>query len=286
MMRETRKGKNLTLMFDGVSEMLEYVERDTDMTYHNRESRKVASSDSWSGTKTWEDAVELARKGYSDVRAEVDELTAIISSRVSEVVDTMSLSRFDVTGGMVDVSRFVEGEPECMVDYVLAEAPTQGKVTTILMNAGYGCGVDSKAIFAQGAAVCALVEVLAQCGQNVELWVEMCGCADGVNKGSVASVLVKLKDARDLLDVNGFMFGVVHPAWFRRMMFAVGEQWNVEDRRRWGIGSYYFYPSNPQQGELVGADLVIGESQRLLRVSEYDAEWIVARLIEAGVDVG
>lgn len=175
-------------------------------------------------TDSWDEMVALAENGWDEVRPTVDALVEKIDADIAPRLQPAFQSYFDVSGGMVDVGRFLDGEPECMVETRLVEIAKPGRVVTLLISGGVMAGVDTASIIERGCAIVALVDSLEKMQHGCEIWLEM-SCAknrDATPKTApVLTHLVKLKSAEDAMDVDMLMFAIAHPARHRRMTFAL-----------------------------------------------------------------
>lgn len=227
---------------------------------------------------TWQDAVSLAENGWSEKRKDVDSMTDMVFGQVQEMVDLEFQSRFDVTGSAIDMGRFLDGEPECMIEFHEEHAATQGNMVTVLVNASYAGMVSSRKIAEQGAAICALVEALGKLNRSVEIWME-----DLTVVGrNMHSTLVKVKDATDYMDSDQLMFCMGHAAFLRRLCFAVMEMMDVQYHDRFNTGNGYGAAAPPVCKKIVGADIVLGDSN--INGMVFDGEWVVGKMKELGIE--
>lgn len=184
--------------------------------YPGAEGWRANSSDPWRGTPTWAKALTLAEEGWDEVRPEVERISETIKDDVRPLLLSTFRSDFDVAGAAVDIARFLDGEPECMVQLTPVKIAKPGRVISILVNVGATLGVSAATIRKRGAAVCALVEVLELLQHSTEVWVESTAEKDA----QVATVLVKVKAAEDRLDIGKLSFALANPAMQRRLVFS------------------------------------------------------------------
>lgn len=182
-----------------------------------------SSSAGWAGSASLEDAVNIAKHGYMEVRPQVDALFDDISERIADRLDMRFQTTLNYTGAVVDMGRFVLGDPECMLDYVPETADTMNRVVRILVNISASSGVSADEIRRRGVAVAALVDTLHKMGMGMELWVEDALKA-GVNYGSRFATRCKIHDSSQMMDIDSLMFALAHPSMLRRLVFSVQEQ--------------------------------------------------------------
>ena len=222
----------------------------------------------FTGSESWEDALELSRKGWGEIRPAVDALVEKMEAKIAPVLQPAFTSYFDVSGGMVDVGRFMDGEPECMVETRLIETARPGKVISILVNGSFNAGTQGKAIQERGAAIVALVDALEKMQHSTEIDVEI-SCLEGL------TTLIRVKNAEDGLDIDALMFAIAHPSALRRIYFAY-----LEGHKTFGYlaDSTYGASSPLKMRAEVGAAIALDS------VLNMDAaEWIERELTEFGL---
>lgn len=220
-------------------------------------------------------ALAMARQGYQGARAEVDALTEKISDHITPILKPAFESYFDVSGGMVDVGRFLDGEPECMVETRLVEIAKPGRVISILVNGCFSAGISQTQFRQRGAAIVGLVDALEKCQYSTEVWLEV--------SHKTVSYLVKVKGAEDMLDIDILMFAIGHEACFRQLSFAIqdGEKASLQVGSNSGMG----YVWKLSCAELVSANVCL--EPLIYNDPTANAEvWIKERLSEFGLVKG
>lgn len=211
-------------------------------------------------TKTLKDAIALGLDGWSEVRPEVEKQLAELESQIAEHVEPAFKAQHAVVGGAVDIARFIQGEPECMIDYVTEPLARMGRVVKVLVNMVFSSYVKTADVVQRGVVAVGLIDTLHKLGVGVEVWIEMPTASGGVDSGDVNSQLVLLHDSGELLDVDNLMFGMCHPSMLRRVGFSVTEQSKWKHAEKLVKGGYG-YPNNVECANIVGADVVIDKVQ-------------------------
>lgn len=219
-----------------------------------------SNNSSFTLTASLQDAVDLGLKGYTDVRPDVEAQLNELESHIAEHLDVAFQARHSVVGGSVDVARFIQGEPECMIDYVAEPQARMGRVVKVLVNMVFSAHVNTADIVKRGVVVCALIDTLHKLGVGVEVWSEEPTAHRGIDKGDVSSHLVKLHDSSEMLDIDNLMFGLCHPSMLRRIGFSVTEQSGWKHAKEVTAGGYG-YPNNLECVARIGADVTIGKVQ-------------------------
>lgn len=223
--------------FDSFGDFVSYAKQNTEPLSSNKEEKN-----NWSGTKSLKKACDLAHNGWDEVRPEVDAILNDLESRIAMTIGDRFVTNFGVTGAVVDMGRFMSGEPECMQDFMLEPEAGMGKVVKVLIAGVTSAGVSPQSIMDRGCAVLALVDTLHKLGVGIELWWE--SCVEGNDKKAYSSA-VKLHDSSEMLDINAVMFALAHPSMLRRLQFSVQEQ--SETARQQNVGGGYGYCTLPMQ---------------------------------------
>lgn len=175
----------------------------------------------WAGVATFGQAVKLAASGWDAILPEVEALCLQVEDRVDlERFDVGFQATYDVAGAEVDVSRFLSGDPECMVESLPVRISRHGRAVRLVVPVGFLAQVNGPVAEARGAAVLALVDLLAVAGHPVEIWAVSHSHPSGSRTAETIAVAVKVQEATDPVDVGRLSFVLAHRAMFRHLMFA------------------------------------------------------------------
>lgn len=229
----------------------------------------------WSGTDSYEEATQLALKGWP----EGAERARKLATRLSEEMVT-SLKRpeiaFDVTGDMFDMGRVMADEPESWMKWEDGQEDG-GKPLHIVLNCSVSAGVDKKIIEMRGTAVCALVIVLEAAARpcKVEIGAGIQDYGYGEDDYFLEPRVV-VKDYYEPIQVDAVAYALIHTSFFRRHIFSAMEVMGVKS-------SGYGMPSDLRgpKGDLYLGHALWGDKQW---GSEQAAQkWIMDQLKLQGV---
>jgi hypothetical protein len=210
-----------------------------------------------------------------DVERTMDELR----ERLNLHLDTGFRETYDVSGGYVDIGRYLDGEPECMVEQWVEPMPKKGKVLKVLTNITASAFIDSATISKRGRAVVVATEVLHRMGFGLELW---CGEAVKGNEDRT-SEMVKIKEAGDPMDWDAVMFMLSNPMNLRRVTFALNELRDKDQKQRMGFTEYGGYGSPCEFPEEITNQFDV--NMPMLRSNDFDATAFIKEiLVTAEVD--
>lgn len=136
---------------------------DVDKTSH------IAGNKKFSGTATFNEAVELATRGWPKGTKRLAKLRAQLDHVVEKAVSARACTlHWDVTGDFLDVGRVLSGEAESFGG-IRDDADTQPstRVARIYANVSALGVVESESIFSAGAAIYAAVDILESLGHRV-----------------------------------------------------------------------------------------------------------------------
>jgi hypothetical protein len=169
-------------------------------------------SSSWYGNVTFEEACDLAIKGDMSRVAKSD---ALMSRYEALVLETHGRAwRDDVVGALPNVPAFIAGHPLNMRRRVRQE--NAAAPIAIMVDCCVSAGVNAEMLARRGAAILALVRILAG-RRPVELWA--CTMVGGYNPRSCVTTATRIETAP--LDLGQAAFALTHPAFLRRIGFAV-----------------------------------------------------------------
>jgi len=208
--------------------------------------------DSWAGgSKT--QAVRMATTtGYSDAVPEAEALATAVADTVAAQVNLETFqSAFDVAGSEVDISRFMAGTPECMIEAQPIRIAKAGRAVRLVVSFSYHCGISEAVVRRRGAAVMALVYVLQQLQHPLEVW-----GSHGTTGGDVRKHdLVQIQRADEPADIGRIMYALAHPTMLRRLCFSVEDHEPANIRKALGIGGSYGRPSDTSEADLQAGGL-------------------------------
>lgn len=231
------KGRKLHCeLFDSLGEFIKYAQTNP----------KTGSSDKpyqedWHGphAKSLKATCELATEGWTELRPRVDNILTDVTERLADKLSELYKPMYDFGGAYVDMGRFVEGDPECMVNFSASADNGIGRVIKVVVAGTASAYIQAEWLMARGVAVLSLIDTINKLGFGVELWWDSTISGDENNAYTTA---VKLHDSADTLDINSVMFALAHPSMLRRLTFSVQEQSETAHQQHATLGSGYGVP--------------------------------------------
>lgn len=267
--------------FDSYSELVKLAQEQPNKMASDRKP-----TSNMNATRNFKEAYELAIHGWHDVRRKVDAAMEPIRQRLSDTLGVVTERTFDMVGFEPDIDRYLSGELECMVDDLFVEAPKQGNVFTLLVDASMAWSNSHEEVIARGATLCAMVEAFNMMGFQLDIWVETTVAAlHAKHRGkSLATALVPISRAGDPLDIDQIMFAIGHPDFNRRIIWAYME--GVEDYREiFGYqtgGGYGLTRQGAHMNDFVDASVIVSLDGNYEMTRNPEA-WILSQLELQGV---
>ena len=146
-----------------------------------------------------------------------------------------------MTGAAVDVALFLEGEPECMIEY----HSEPDKMIEVLVSNAASASVGADYLFNRGSAIASVVYSLLCSNYRVRL--ELITCI--IEDGDYHLTRIVLSEFGDVLDPSRLAYWLVHPAALRRSLLRLNETNDADCRERFGFYKEggYGYPINVPQ---------------------------------------
>ena len=248
---------------------------------YTRASRRNA--DHWSGNLSWNDAKELALKGWRDGLKDIQKYQAKISPFIAEKV-LRHQQVFGVSGYNVDVGCYLANDPECFVSRVYEEQNYPGKIYTIVCSISFSSSISPETIIQRGAMICALIDAIEYAGHRAEVICNDASCVrneSDYRNGKYKEygwfeVDVTIKKADQPLEMIELAFCLAHPSMLRKIMFSVAEIEGWSD-----FANNYGIPAKASnKGDLYIQEVFSGE------VTDDEAiNWVLTELKKLGVDL-
>ena len=226
MIRKEENG-NKMVMFNSITELVQF-NRETERTqfYKNYHMSDELGRSRYDFTKTnsYEEAEDLLLHGW-------DEMAEKLTKKVSNVKCQNGYKNktvYGVQGYQACVPRYLQGMPDSMVSN--KRIMTKQKVLNIIKDFGYSGGTSAQTIEDESIKVLKAVSDLESRGYRVNLSITF------VSKycGKYISMMVKIKNASQRMNIKQMAFPLVHPSMFRRIVFGVIER--LEETKNFGSG--------------------------------------------------
>ena len=215
-MKETTiKNKHITTYireFASLSEFYGYIKTTPfNSAFSNKGDRSsIMASEEFAGTKTFEEAVELMKNGWSD---EAIKLTHLLKDKAKDTItSTKTRPTYSVQGFQCSVPRYLQGIPDNMINK--KNIAVKQKVITINKSITYSSFVSKKTIEEESVKALSLINNIESQGYRCNLNIIFCS-----EKGNTREMVkVRIKSSGERINVTKLAFPLVHPSMLRRLL--------------------------------------------------------------------
>lgn len=213
-MKREAKNNKYVQCFDSINEFYQYISKTPfNETFQWSAHRSVECGiafESFSKTRSFEQAVELLKNGWDDMAKQLQ--NKIASKDVNVQMVQIQKSVLSVQGFQPVVPLYLAGVPQNMVSKQMQ--PVKQKVVNITKSINYSAFVSSDKIVEESIKVMQLVRKLERQGIKCNISVAL-----GVEAGGRTLVCkIKVKNASERLNVSKLAFPLVHPSMLRRLL--------------------------------------------------------------------
>ena len=204
---ETRE----VIEYDSLNEFCDYI-TNTPFNKAFQWSKHSSVSNDYSFTKTYtfNEAVELFKKGWSDMATKLVQRLKVIENEVKPM--TKPRNTLSVAGYQAIVPLYLQGVPNNMMNKKMV--PVKQKVITLNKSLDYNASVKSEQIIEESIKSLQIVKKLEAQGYRCNLNIVL-----GSAKERQFFVKVRIKSANEKLNVSKLAFPLVHPSMLRRLFF-------------------------------------------------------------------
>lgn len=264
-----------TLYYESFPDIYRFMDTIEKRPNNGKFGRDSAKKGEWSGTNTWEEAVEQFSNGLPDVAEKMKAALAQFTAKAN-IVTTKRTPRSYYYGYAPNIPAAIVGLPKSM--YQIQRIPQKTKTIGILWNSCQNCGVKADTLRKSGESVLQLVYMLERKGYRVQL---DCIPFSGYESGREFVAVINLKQYSQHMDILKLTFPVTSPAMFRRFGFKWAEGVpNVTGETVWGYGSHLgkakLLPILQQQGYNINSTYCIDVSD--CQNNDYDPMKIATSL--------
>lgn len=202
--------------FDNLTLFSRSLERKDNVVFAPEDkASKRTGRDSWAGTKTYEEALNLFNNGWTDKVEEIRKsLVQFEKAQERDVSYQKRRPTSSVVGFAPHVPNAILGLPNSMI--MTERTPMKAKAVCIVYNMTMNAGTDSNDILQAGIAVLKIAYAMELRGYRVRIDV-VPFCA-GIGRENAACI-VCVKDWRQHIDIKKVAFPIANPSMFRRLGF-------------------------------------------------------------------
>lgn len=243
-------------------------------------------TEKFTGTASFDEAVKLARTGWSGGSKTIESMRASIEELLRGSIPIPEV-QYAVRGRKINMGRYLSGQPDCfvqMVDKGKMREASRPSIVTIVVAAACSGSVSADTILRRGAAMVVLIDTLER--HRIRCHVKMADVrTTSLNAGraEMLEYVTTIKEPGDYVSLDKLAFWFAHPSALRRLMLSVSETEPDGVRRKFGLGRdmgrYGIPGSATDQGDIY--------LDRILSATDWSEDltfaWLKKTLIEQGI---
>lgn len=206
--------------FDSISVFLEVLEtRPTNKVFQGEILHSILVSrdrDSFTGTRSYEEAVDICRLGYKDI---LDKLRNMVEKNITKYQESKSDRDTHIdsnVGYAPNVPKALMNLPQSMIN--IQRSPRSVRTLDIVYFMVANCNVDKQVFIGSGSYLLSAIELIERQRIRVQLRVSPF-CSEARYDGERVMTVVKVKEYTEKLSLLKLCFPLAHPSFFRRMGF-------------------------------------------------------------------
>lgn len=256
--------------FKSIHEMLSVIESRPNNEVMSGHEESRTGSERFTGTKSYNEAKELFRHGYTEI------LPKIKTGVAANLKRTESRPRRTIENNVVgyapNVPNAIMGLPNSMI--LTRTTPQKTKTVSIVVGITENCGTNAEEFIESGIAALGVVNTLELRGYRVNLKVAFYVAKESNDR---AFGTVNVKDYREHLDLQKLCFPLANPSMFRRFGFKWLETIpGIKEHWSFGYGSQINDLDFIKENFLADNEYFINLA--ITKRNEYNPEKIIAEL--------
>lgn len=177
---------------------------------------------------SFDEALEMLEKGWEEGAIVLKEK---IEGLKSQETGRKMKSKYDMIGGNACVARYLQGIPTNMINTRFVEK--KDKVINVFKTMGYSAMYSSDEIMDEAAKSLRIVQILENSGYRCNLY----ALKYNVMHSDTFVFSMKIKDAKEPLNLKKCAFIMAHPDFQRRILYRLIELSNLYDLWKIGYGT-------------------------------------------------
>lgn len=222
--------------FKSLSELVKTLDNRPNNQFMRNENSSHSGDDEFTGTSSYEEAINLLRFGYTDPIAQVKEelkKSKLVTSKIYQSLPKI-MPENKVVGFVPNVPNSLLGIPESMI--FMDKKHQKRKTLSIIYSFGAPCCVDKDDLIKAGIALITAINIVELSGIQTRLQLGfMPSTSDSENEIIFPTVIIKNYGER--FNLQKICFPMIHPSMFRRIGFKYLETCPFITRHYWGYGT-------------------------------------------------
>jgi hypothetical protein len=279
--------------FENVGDLLRVAQSPTSMPDAMRTS--IRGTEKFTGTRTLQDAIDLARRGWDGGIRQIEAFKAEIEKLTRGLVPVPQPEPH-MSRGRVSVSRAISGQPKAFirrVDHGRTRNAMMPKIVNLVYNASVSGSIGSDVVLRRGAAMIVACQTLER--RNIRCGIEIVFATtpsaraarwpDQHPDGPSIEYRLRIKHHNEHVSVDKLAFFMGHTATLRRLLFALLEHNDDATRKQFRIGrdnGNYGYPAETDDRGHIYIGRIVSPTDW---GSDFTMTWIKKTLKDQGLNI-
>ena len=208
------KSKSKVAEYTSMNEFYQYLcDTPFNDTFRWEKHRSVEASESFTHTKSFDEAVELMKNGWKDMSEKLVQRLKVEEQKMEPVMKPKTV--YGVAGYQAVVPLYLNGVPTNMLSK--KQVPMKQKVITLNKCVNYSWTWDTTDIIAESIKAFRIIKKLEANGYRCNLNVIL-GVSNAFNDEEAYIVKIRVKNSTEKLNLSKLAFPLVHPSMLRRLM--------------------------------------------------------------------
>lgn len=249
-MKVEKIGKREVIEFSSLGEFYNYIcETPFNEAFRWAKHSSVDGSKDFTGTNSFEEAVELFKNGWDDMAKQL--VKKINANKIDTDIANITKNVLDVCGYQAIVPLYLQGVPNSMVNKKIVKV--KQKVITINKSIDYSGYVTIDKIIEESIKAMQIIKKIEAQGVRCNLNIVF-----GSKRNNEFYLKIRVKNASEKLNVSKLAFPLVNPSMLRRLLFrfievypnfdksfvnGYGRPSKAEDWKELLNGKEYYIPS-------------------------------------------
>jgi hypothetical protein len=220
--------------FHSIYQLMHTLSSRPNNSYMKNENDSKKGSESFTGTKNWEEAIKMLGTGYLEVIPKLQKNIGIqnkINAKYSAAIEK-AVPKIRMQGYVPCVPNAIRGIPQSMIS--VDKKPMKRKTLHILYSVGANCSTETDWFVKAGTALLSAIDIIEKGGVQTKIDLNF---FPSVENSEITFPTVTIKNYGERYSVQKISFPLAHPSMFRRIGFRWLETTPEIKQKYFGYGS-------------------------------------------------
>ena len=204
--------------FDNINHLLSTLEKRPKNEFMEDEDSSEREDIEFFGTKSYEEATNLLKFGYSEHLSEIKSVVRKNNLISFSDFNKKRIPKNMVLGFVPNVPNAIRNIPESMIN--VDRSSQKKKVMKIIYSIAGSCGVNKEVFIKAGIALVSAINIIELSGIQTQLNVGFSSSCEGSGESKeILCPVLRIKNFGERFNLEKICFPIIHPSMFRRIGF-------------------------------------------------------------------